>query len=66
MIESIQWKGVSQMRGNTAWNYKPFTRLIDMPMRELPFICRIAPFAGGFEMQWFDNGQPEGGMSAAR
>lgn len=49
------------MRGNTAWNYKPFTRLIDMPRRELPFICRIAPFAGGFEMQWFDNGQPEGG-----
>ncbi len=48
------------MRGNTGWNYKPFTRLIDMEVRSLPFICRVAPFVGGFEIQWFDNGQPEG------
>lgn len=49
------------MRGNTGWNYKPYTRLIDMDVREKPFICRVAPFETGFEIQWFDHGQPEGG-----
>ena len=24
------------MRGNTGWNYKPYTRLIDMDVREKP------------------------------
>lgn len=48
------------MKGNTGWNYRPFTRLIDMEIRTLPFVCRIAPFAGGFEFQWFDNGAPDG------
>ena len=47
------------MRGNTGWNYRPYTRLIDMDIREKPFICRVAPFEGGFELQWFDNGQPD-------
>ena len=49
------------MRGNTGWNYKPYTRLIDMDVREKPFICGVAPFETGFEIQWFDHGQPEGG-----
>ena len=49
------------MRGNTGWNYKPYTRLIDLDVREKPFICRVAPFETGFEIQWFDHGQPEGG-----
>lgn len=49
------------MRGNSCWNYKPFTRLVDMEVQNLPFICRISPFAGGFEMQWFDHGQPHSG-----
>jgi len=48
------------MRGNTCWNYKPFTRLIDMDIRQKPFICRVAPFETGFDIQWFDNGQPKG------
>ena len=48
------------MRGNTCWNYKPFTRLIDMDVRHKPFICRVAPFETGFDIQWFDNGQPYG------
>ncbi len=48
------------MRGNTTWNYKPFTRLIDIDLREKPFICRVAPFEGGFGIQWFDRGQPDG------
>ena len=48
------------MRGNTGWNYRPFTRLNEMEKRSLPFVCRIAPFVGGFEIQWFDNGQPAG------
>ena len=48
------------MRGNTGWNYRPFTRLTDMEIRQKPFICRVAPFETGFEIQWFDNGQPDG------
>lgn len=48
------------MRGTTCWNYKPFTRLIDMDIRQKPFICRVAPYETGFEIQWFDHGQPEG------
>ena len=48
------------MRGNTGWSYRPFTRLTDMEIREKPFICRVAPFETGFDVQWFDNGQPAG------
>lgn len=48
------------MRGNTGWHYRPFTRLCDIEARSLPFVCRIAPFVGGFEFQWFDNGRPDG------
>lgn len=48
------------MRGNTCWNYRPFTRLTDLDVRRKPFICRVAPFETGFDIQWFDNGQPGG------
>ena len=48
------------MRGNTRWNERPFTRLTDMEIRRNPFICRVAPFETGFDIQWFDNGQPDG------
>ncbi len=47
------------MRGNTAWSYRPFAQLNDLDRTKLPFICRIAPFVGGFELQWFDNGAPD-------
>ena len=48
------------MRGNTGWQYRPYSPLQDAERRELPFICRMAPFSGGFEIQWLDNGQPDG------
>lgn len=48
------------MRGNTRWNYRPFTRLTELDKAQKPFICRVAPFASGFDIQWFDNGQPDG------
>lgn len=48
------------MRGNTGWNYRPFTRLTEVSRQSLPFICRVAPFPAGFDLQWFDNGQPDG------
>lgn len=48
------------MRGETGWNYRPYSRLIDMDVREKPFVCRIEPFAGGFRFQWFDNGRENG------
>nr|HML48112.1 sialidase family protein [Clostridia bacterium] len=53
------------MRGNTGWQYKPFTRLIDMEARSLPFVCRIAPFEGGFEFQWFDHGGKDAGHAVS-
>ncbi|MDI9498649.1 MAG: sialidase family protein [Bacillota bacterium] len=48
------------MRGNICWNYRPFSRMTEMDIRQKPFICRVAPFATGFDIQWFDNGQPDG------
>lgn len=50
---------ITGMKGATQWNYQPFTRLTEMEKRDLPFICRIAPFAGGFAFQWFDHGAPD-------
>ena len=50
---------ITSMKGATQWNYQPFTRLTEMEKRDLPFICRIAPFAGGFAFQWFDHGAPD-------
>lgn len=48
------------MRGNTRWNERPFTRLTETEIRRKPFICRVAPFETGFDIQWFDNGQSDG------
>lgn len=48
------------MKGNTGWNYRPFIPLTDIETKQLPFVCRIAPFAGGFTFQWFDKGAPDG------
>lgn len=46
------------MRGNIGWNYRPFALLIDTNRTKKPFICRLAPFVEGFELQWFDNSAP--------
>lgn len=45
------------MKGDTRWNYRPYSRLIEMDVREKPFVCRIVPQETGFTFQWFDNGR---------
>lgn len=44
------------MRGISAWNYQPYTRLMEMEIASLPYICRIAPGTDSFEFEWFDRG----------
>jgi len=48
------------MKGVTNWNFRPYTQM-HMPERgERPYICRIAPFACGFELEFIDNGRESG------
>ena len=38
------------MKACTAWSYAPYAPLMWNPGE--PYVCRIAPFAGGFTCQW--------------
>lgn len=44
------------MRGQTTWNYQPYSRLCDIRKREKPYICRMAPYETSCEIEWFDHG----------
>lgn len=44
------------MRGQSAWNYHPYSLLNDLPRRSLPFVCRLAPEEHGIAFEWIDAG----------
>lgn len=44
------------MQGITGWHYRPYTRLTETQRAQRPYICRIAPGAGCFSLEWFDHG----------
>jgi hypothetical protein len=52
------------MKGQKGWDYRPYTRLNEIYKRDYPYICRLAPCASGCEIEWFDNGSPQGAHSA--
>lgn len=47
------------MRGQSSWQYHPYTRLDENPRKTLPYICRLAPQRDTCEVEWFDQGAPE-------
>ena len=44
------------MRGQSHWNYAPYTRLNQHHKRSAPYICRVAPEEGAIQIEWFDAG----------
>ncbi len=44
------------MKGQTNWQYKPYTRLIHNKKKLNPYIVHIAPYEKYCEVQWIDNG----------
>ena len=46
------------MKGKNSASYRPFYPLNRQKEVKKPYICRLAPFVDGFELEWFDNAQP--------
>lgn len=44
------------MKGQTRWDYKPYTRLNQNSKKVNPYIVRIAPYENYCEVDWIDNG----------
>ena len=44
------------MKDITNWNYTPYMRYHERRLATLPYVCRLAPFLGGFTFEWFDKG----------
>lgn len=44
------------MKAVTNWSFKPFAPFNEPQRAELPYICRLSPFADGFKFEWFDSG----------
>ena len=53
------------MRGQKGWDYRPFSRLNEMHKRELPYVCRLAPFTDGCIVAWIDNNMAAQGKANA-
>lgn len=47
------------MKVNPNWNYRPYRPMNRMDAAFKPYICRLAPFRTGTEVQLLDNGCPE-------
>ena len=47
------------MKGVNSWSFRPYTELYKQERGVNPYICRLAPFAGGFELEFIDNGAPD-------
>ena len=47
------------MRGSTQWHHRPYQPMHMLEVAQKPYICRLAPFADGVEVQILDNGAPE-------
>lgn len=46
------------MRGNTKWYHRPYQPMNSLSVAKNPYICRLAPFSDGVEVQILDNGAP--------
>ncbi|MBQ4050641.1 MAG: hypothetical protein IJD13_03355, partial [Oscillospiraceae bacterium] len=46
------------MKGVNSWSFRPYTELYKQERGVNPYICRLAPFEGGFELEFIDNGSP--------
>jgi len=44
------------MKGQSAWNYKPYTKLDERSKATLPYICRVASDETTIIIEWFDKG----------
>ena len=47
------------MKANPHWSYRPYRPLNHMDAAFKPYICRLAPFKTGTEVQLLDNGSPD-------
>lgn len=47
------------MKPNPNWSYRPYAPLNHLTDAQNPYICRLAPFRTGTEVQLFDNSCPE-------
>ncbi len=43
------------MRGITSWSYTPYKPFDRVEQAELPYLCRIAPYAAHVDVQYFDS-----------
>ena len=46
------------MKGSTKWYHRPYQPMHRRQLARDPYICRLAPFADGVEVQILDNGAP--------
>lgn len=46
------------MKGQSGWDYRPYSRLNEMYKREYPYISHIEPKKDCCAFEWFDNGSP--------
>lgn len=42
------------------WHHRPYLPVFDEEKSMAPYICRLAPYETGFEVEWFDLGSDEG------
>lgn len=47
------------MRGSTKWYHHPYQPMNCLAVAQAPYICRLAPFVDGVEVQILDNGAPD-------
>ena len=47
------------MRGYECWGYRPYSPYDQMELRNMPYICKVAPGKDYIELEWFDNGTNE-------
>lgn len=47
------------MKGVNSWSFRPYTELYKQERGVNPYICRLAPFEGGFDLEYIDNGAPD-------
>lgn len=47
------------MKGCSTWSYRPYRPLNHMESSFKPYICRLAPYINGTEVQILDNGAPD-------
>ena len=56
IILSYNVSEAEHMKAITGWNFRPYSPMPKEERARAPYICRLAPRAGGFTVEFIDNG----------